>query len=100
VREGWKTTRLGDVCTFENGDRGKNYPGRKAFVPTGIPFINAGHLDKGEINWQSMDYIPRERFELLGNGKVRKDDLLFCLRGSESLLLSKKIQKVLSLPHW
>jgi type I restriction enzyme S subunit len=29
-----------------------------------------------------MDYIPRERFELLGNGKVRKDDLLFCLRGS------------------
>jgi type I restriction enzyme S subunit len=82
VREGWKTTRLRDVCTFENGDRGKNYPGRKAFVPTGIPFINAGHLDKGEINWQSMDYIPRERFELLGNGKVRKDDLLFCLRGS------------------
>ncbi len=29
-----------------------------------------------------MNYIPRERFELLGNGKIRKDDILFCLRGS------------------
>lgn len=29
-----------------------------------------------------MNYIPRERFDLLGNGKIRKDDILFCLRGS------------------
>lgn len=82
MNTGWKTSTLGSVCKFENGDRGKNYPGRKAFVPTGIPFINAGHLDDGEINWQSMDFIPRERFDLLGNGKIQNGDLLFCLRGS------------------
>jgi type I restriction enzyme S subunit len=29
-----------------------------------------------------MNYIPRERYNLLGNGKVRKNDILFCLRGS------------------
>lgn len=29
-----------------------------------------------------MDYIPRERFDLLGGGKVRSGDILFCLRGS------------------
>lgn len=29
-----------------------------------------------------MDYITEERFELLGRGKVRAGDLLFCLRGS------------------
>jgi type I restriction enzyme S subunit len=29
-----------------------------------------------------MNYIPRERFNLLGNGKIRKNDILFCLRGS------------------
>jgi len=29
-----------------------------------------------------MNYIPRERFELLGNGKIQKNDILFCLRGS------------------
>ena len=79
---GWAKTTLGELCKFENGDRGKNYPGRKAFVPSGIPFINAGHLGDGEIDWQGMDFIPRNRFDLLGNGKVQKRDLLFCLRGS------------------
>ena len=78
----WRTSTLGELCKFENGDRGKNYPGRKAFAQSGIPFINAGHLDDGEIDWQGMDYIPRDRFGLLGNGKVQKRDLLFCLRGS------------------
>ena len=29
-----------------------------------------------------MDYISLERFNLLGRGKIRKNDLLFCLRGS------------------
>ncbi len=29
-----------------------------------------------------MNYITRERFELLGSGKIRKNDILFCLRGS------------------
>lgn len=82
MKEGWKSTVLGDVCRFENGDRGRNYPGRKAFVSTGIPFINAGHLSDGRIDWSSMNFISRERFDLLGNGKIEKGDLLFCLRGS------------------
>ncbi len=29
-----------------------------------------------------MNYIPRERFDLLRNGKIQKGDILFCLRGS------------------
>ncbi len=75
-------TNLGAICKFENGDRGKNYPGRKAFVPAGVPFINAGHIDSGVIDWLTMNYIPEEHFHRLGNGKVAENDLLFCLRGS------------------
>jgi len=82
MRKGWHKATLGELCKLENGDRGKNYPGRKAFVYRGIPFINAGHLNDGKIDWQGMDYIPHDRFELLGNGKIKKYDLLFCLRGS------------------
>jgi type I restriction enzyme, S subunit len=82
VREGWVATTLGEVCSFENGDRGKNYPGRKAMVPSGVPFINAGHIDDGNISWDVMDYIPSAKFEILGNGKIKRNDLLFCLRGS------------------
>jgi type I restriction enzyme S subunit len=75
-------TTLGTICSFENGDRGKNYPGRKAFVPEGVPFINAGHLENGRIDWTAMNFIPEEHYHRLGNGKVKQDDLLFCLRGS------------------
>lgn len=82
MSEGWRDLTLGDVCQFENGDRGKNYPGRKAFTLTGIPFINAGHLNDGVIDWGSMNFIPEEHFQRIGNGKIKIGDLLFCLRGS------------------
>ena len=78
----WIGTTLGAICSFENGDRGKNYPGRKAFVPVGIPFINAGHLTESGIDVESMNYISRPSFAALNSGKVRFGDVLFCLRGS------------------
>ncbi len=78
--ESWVS--IGSVCRFENGDRGKNYPGRNTFVPSGIPFINAGHLENGLIDWSTMNYIPEGRYHRLSRGKTKVDDLLFCLRGS------------------
>ena len=73
---------LGKVCTFENGDRGENYPGRSAFVSKGIPIINAGHLLAGGIDTSDMNFIARDRFDLLRSGKIGLGDVLFCLRGS------------------
>jgi type I restriction enzyme S subunit len=78
----WVDTTLGDVCDFVNGDRGKNYPSAKFRQSHGIPFINAGHLDNGVVNFDSMDFISEEVFEKLGSGKVQPGDTLFCLRGS------------------
>lgn len=77
-----RTTTLSDVCVFENGDRGINYPSKSARSEIGIPFINAGHLTEDGIDLDTMDFIPRERFNLLGSGKIRPRDILFCLRGS------------------
>lgn len=78
----WEKVKLGEVCVFENGDRGVNYPSKSNRVENGIPFINAGHLTDDGIDMKNMDYISRERFDLLGGGKVQKGDILFCLRGS------------------
>lgn len=75
-------TTLGRCCSFENGDRGKNYPGKDHRVAQGVPFINAGHLTEDGLDFSQMDYISEERFALLGNGKIRPRDVLFCLRGS------------------
>jgi type I restriction enzyme S subunit len=81
-REGWEEKKLGDVCDFENGDRGKNYPNKSHRVSFGIPFINAGHLNDNQLDFSEMDYISEERFNMLGNGKIKPNDILFCLRGS------------------
>jgi len=80
--EGWVEKKLSDVCLFENGDRGKNYPSRSKFVESGISFINAGHIDDGQVDFNKMNYITQETFNLLGRGKIREGDILFCLRGS------------------
>ena len=79
---GWVDKPLEAVCSFENGDRGTNYPSKSARTATGVPFINAGHLTDDGIDLNTMDYISRERFNLLSNGKIRPGDILFCLRGS------------------
>jgi type I restriction enzyme S subunit len=80
--DGWVEKKLEEICTFENGDRGENYPSKAARTESGIPFINAGHLTDDGVDMESMDFISKERFDLLSNGKICPDDILFCLRGS------------------
>ncbi|HCL4437462.1 TPA: restriction endonuclease subunit S [Clostridium botulinum] len=73
---------LGDICDLINGDRGKNYPSREDFIEDGIPFINAGHIQHNNIEFTNMNYISEEKFRSLGSGKIKKNDILYCLRGS------------------
>ena len=80
--KGWEIKKLGEVCELENGDRGTNYPSKAHRTEIGIPFINAGHLTSNGLDVPNMDFISRERFNLLRNGKIRRGDILFCLRGS------------------
>jgi len=82
MREGWEVKKLGEICEFENGDRGVNYPSKAHRTESGVPFINAGHLTSNGLDISKMDYISRERYNLLGSGKVQKGNILFCLRGS------------------
>ena len=82
IPEDWNLAKLGEVCSFENGDRGVNYPSGNDFVANGVPFVNAGHLGAGNIKTDQLDYITRAKFDILGNGKFRPGDILFCLRGS------------------
>jgi len=73
---------LTNLATLENGDRGSNYPNKKMREETGIPFINAGHIGEGKLDMSQMDYISQSTFNKLSRGKIQRNDLLFCLRGS------------------
>lgn len=80
---GWVEKTLGDVCEFENGDRGKNYPNRNEYVQSGIPWINTGHIQPdGTLSMKEMNFITREKFDSLRSGKIQTGDLVYCLRGA------------------
>ena len=82
IPQGWESASFAEAAVFENGDRGKNYPSGSDFVDEGIPFINAGHLVDGAVDLANVNRISEEKFGQLRGGKIRKGDLLFCLRGS------------------
>lgn len=74
---------LGQLCDFENGDRGKNYPNKSEYVSDGIPWINTGHINPdGSLAQDRMSYITETKFNSLGSGKIREGDLVYCLRGA------------------
>ncbi len=81
--DGWVEKRLGDVCDFENGDRGKNYPNRNEYVESGIPWINTGHIQRdGTLSQREMNFISPEKYDSLRSGKIQPGDLVYCLRGA------------------
>ena len=59
----WPLVKLGDICTFVNGDIGKNYPSSSEFVEEGIPFINAGDLIDNQIDKKRLSYISSDKFD-------------------------------------
>jgi len=73
---------LGDVARFINGDRSTNYPKGGDYVDDGTPFISAADLDEGRVEYSSVRRISTSAYERLRSGKIQKDDVLFCLRGS------------------
>lgn len=80
---GWKWVRLGAIAELINGDRGKNYPNKEEYVSEGVPWINTGHIEpKGTLTVHNMNFISREKFEVLNGGKIEPNDLVYCLRGA------------------
>ncbi len=79
---GWEWVQLGDLCILENGDRSKNYPNKSLLVDSGVPFVNAGHLNDSRIKLDKITYVTEERFNLLRSGKFFSGDILYCLRGT------------------
>lgn len=80
--DSWEQRKLGEFSEMFNGDRGINYPKDSDMVPEGIPFINAGDLQNGQVNLKGCNKISREKFNQLGGAKIQRGDILYCLRGT------------------
>ena len=62
IPKSWSWCYLHTISALLNGDRGENYPSKKDYVECGIPFINAGCLDNGNINYDVANYITEEKY--------------------------------------
>ncbi len=83
VPDNWKWIRLADACSIINGDRGKNYPAKSTLKHEGIPFISALNLDGISVTKdENLLCVDENQYELLGSGKLQKDDIVICIRGS------------------
>lgn len=82
MREDWIEVDIADVSEVLNGDRGKNYPSRAHYVENGIPFISAGNIGENRKLKNELNYISEDKFELLRAGKLKKNDIVYCIRGS------------------
>ena len=83
IPESWEWVRLASVFSVLNGDRGKNYPAKSTLSKTGIPFISALNLDgKTVVDDDNLLCLSEAQYERLGNGKLVKNDIVVCIRGS------------------
>ena len=83
IPESWEWVRLSNIFSIINGDRGKNYPAKSTLSKKGIPFISALNLNgKTVIEDDNLLCLSDEQFNKLGNGKLIKDDVVVCIRGS------------------
>ena len=83
IPNNWCWARIKDFFQLINGDRGKNYPSKSKLKNTGtIPFISAINIQNGTISKEGLLYLTEAQYKLLGSGKLRENDFIFCLRGS------------------
>jgi type I restriction enzyme S subunit len=83
IPESWNWVRLSQLVNIQNGDRGKNYPSKETLHKVGIPFISAINLDgKSVCNDERLMCLDDNQYNNLRAGKLQKNDLVVCIRGS------------------
>ena len=82
IPESWEWVRVNGVLVLENGDRSSKYPKETDYVEEGIPFFGARDMVNGKMDFSSVRFISKDKYDELGGGKLKDGDLVCLLRGS------------------
>ena len=82
IPEKWQIRKVRNLATFHNGDRSSKYPKPDELKTEGVPFLTSYNLNQDSLDLSDCKYISREKYESLGGAKIKKGDIIFCLRGS------------------
>jgi len=80
----WKEYKLGDApLQIIDGDRGKNYPSRNELCEDGYClFLSTKNVRSDGFDFNSRQYISKEKDKLLRQGRLEKFDLVLTTRGT------------------
>ena len=80
----WKFLTLKEAeLEFIDGDRGVNYPNKSELLPEGdCIFLNTGNVRQNSFDFSNLDFITKEKDNLLRNGKLQRDDIVLTTRGT------------------
>ena len=82
VPEHWAVIKLANYAIPLNGDRGSNYPSGNDFVDEGVFFISTSEVVDGYVKTDTASKITLKKYNQLGGLKIKKGDIIYCLRGS------------------
>ena len=72
-----------DICDIIDGDRGKNYPKSEEILDDGYClFLNAKNVTQKGFDFESCNFITREKDDALRNGKLSRGDVVLTTRGT------------------
>ncbi|CTQ21661.1 Restriction modification system DNA specificity domain protein [Klebsiella variicola] len=78
----WTVTTVKNVCYLIDGDRGVNYPNESDYIDNGIPFFSSKNITDFELTTNNLSYISTAKFNSLGRGKLKHNDLIITVRGT------------------
>jgi len=81
---GWKQAEIESApLRVIDGDRGKQYPKRRAFSHEGhCVFLNTSNVTRKGFDFSFCDFITEERDSLLRKGKLNRGDVVLTTRGT------------------
>ena len=81
----WEIRSLGDNNVLEiiDGDRGKNYPKKKDFLPEGhCLFMNTKNVRPDGFDFTETMFITESKDISMGKGKIQRGDVVMTTRGT------------------
>lgn len=79
----WRKVKLEEVVEIIDGDRGTNYPGNGEFFKDGYClFLNAKNVCGTGFDFNDVQFINKEKDDLLRSGKMQRGDFVLTTRGT------------------
>jgi len=81
--DGWRLEKMTNLSDILDGDRGKNYPKQEDFSDNDYClFLTTKNVTKKGFNFDTTQFITKDKDILLNKGRLQRNDLVITTRGT------------------